>query len=149
MPVPFVPRGYPVAFPCIDVRNAAGLRAFLVAVFGARIREWEVAADGTLLCAEAWIGESCLLIGEAGPVHGVRTAAVWIYVRDVDACHARALAAGATSLAAPADQYYGDRKAGVLDPFGNLWWIGTHVEDLAPEEIRRRAREYLKTRGGG
>ena len=135
------PADYPTVLPLLNVKEAAGLRAFLERVFDARIRVWEEDPDGTLRCAEARIGDSCLMIGEADGKTGERTGALWVYVADADACHARALAAGAASLAEPADQYYGDRKAGVIDPFGNLWWIGTRVEDLAPEDIDRRIRE--------
>lgn len=61
-----------------------------------------------------------------------------MYVEDTDAVYAKALAAGAVSLMEPADQFYGDRNAGVKDPFGNNWWIGTHVEDVSAEEMQRR-----------
>jgi len=134
------PRDYPTVLPLLNVRGAAALRDFLVRVFDAGIRVWEEDGDGTLRCAEARIGDSCLMIGEADGKTGLRTGALWVYVADADACWRRALEEGATSIAEPADQYYGDRKAGALDPWGNLWWIGTRVENLAPEEIDRRIR---------
>jgi uncharacterized glyoxalase superfamily protein PhnB len=64
-----------------------------------------------------------------------------MYVPDVDAVYADAIAAGAASLREPNDQFYGDRMAGVEDAAGNQWWIATHVEDVSPEEMRRRANE--------
>jgi uncharacterized glyoxalase superfamily protein PhnB len=66
-------------------------------------------------------------------------AMVHVYVEDVDAAYRRALDAGAEPLREPADQFYGDRSAGVRDAGGNLWWIATHVEDVSAEEIERRA----------
>lgn len=62
-------------------------------------------------------------------------------MEDADATYRRALEAGATSLREPADQFYGDRSAGVADPFGNRWWFHTHIEDASPGEAARRAQE--------
>jgi len=73
---------------------------------------------------------------------------LYVYVDDVDATFQRALAAGAMSVQAPADQFYGDRSGGVKDLFGNLWWIATHIEDVPPGELQRRAREAMTKAGG-
>jgi PhnB protein len=62
-----------------------------------------------------------------------------LYLEDTDAAYRRALAAEATSLQGPADQFYGDRTAGVQDAFGNQWWMATHIEDVSAEEMQRRA----------
>jgi PhnB protein len=62
-----------------------------------------------------------------------------LYLEDADAAYQRALDAGATSLREPEDQFYGDRTAGVKDDFGNQWWLATHIEDVTPEEMQRRA----------
>ncbi len=64
---------------------------------------------------------------------------LYLYVPDADASYERALQAGCTSLQEPKDEFYGDRTSGVKDPFGNLWWFGTHQEDVSSEEIARRA----------
>jgi PhnB protein len=69
---------------------------------------------------------------------------IYLYVNDADAVYKRALQAGATSQMAPANQFYGDRHGGVMDPVGNLWWIATHVEDVPPEEVARRAEAFMK-----
>jgi PhnB protein len=71
-----------------------------------------------------------------------------VYVDDADAVYQRALAAGATSVQAPVDQFYGDRSGGVKDAFGNLWWIATHIEDVPPEELQRRAQAAMQSAGG-
>jgi PhnB protein len=67
---------------------------------------------------------------------------VYVYCKDVDAAYRRALAAGATSIQEPKDQFYGDRSGGVKDAAGNSWWIGTHIEDVSAEEMGRRAAAY-------
>jgi uncharacterized glyoxalase superfamily protein PhnB len=73
--------------------------------------------------------------GELTPMPG----SIYLYVHNTDAVYQRALQAGATSLTEPADQFYGDRTAGVQDPVGNRWWIATHQEDISPEELAQRA----------
>jgi uncharacterized glyoxalase superfamily protein PhnB len=70
----------------------------------------------------------------------------YLYVEDVDAVYKQALTAGAESTAEPKDQFYGDRTAGVKDKFGNSWYIGTHVEDVSPEEFKKREEEAKKSR---
>jgi uncharacterized glyoxalase superfamily protein PhnB len=70
-------------------------------------------------------------------------------VNDVDATYQRALQAGATSIMEPADQFYGDRSAGVKDPIGNRWWIATHQEDVPPEELGRRADAFMQQQRSG
>ena len=69
---------------------------------------------------------------------------IHLYVEDCDAIYKRAMEAGATSIMEPADQFYGDRSAGVKDQFGNRWWIATHKEDLSKEEIARRMDDAMK-----
>jgi PhnB protein len=72
---------------------------------------------------------------------------VHLYVDDADAMYKRALEVGATSVREPTDQFYGDRTAGVKDPAGNQWWIATHKEDVAPDELARRAEAAMKQEG--
>ncbi len=83
--------------------------------------------------------------GEFQPMPG----SIHLYVHDTDAAYKRALQAGATSLREPADQFYGDRSAGVKDPVGDHWWIATHIEDVPSEESAKRAQALTKQRGGG
>ena len=97
---------------------------------------------------EVTIGDSLVMIG-----NGRGTAVpvmLYIYVDDCDAAYARAVAAGAESLMAPSDMFYGDRHGGVKDAFGNSWWIATHIEDVAPDELERRhAAEAQRRKAGG
>ena len=71
-----------------------------------------------------------------------------LYVQDVDACFNRAVSAGAKALRPVQDQFYGDRSGTVEDPFGNVWTISTHKEDLAPEELQKRSEAFMKQQGG-
>jgi PhnB protein len=79
------------------------------------------------------------MIGESPNETQTSTAMLYLYVEDVDSTYQRALRAGATPLMEPADQFYGDRNGGVLDPCGNKWWIATHKEDVSPDELAKRA----------
>lgn len=97
-------------------------------------------ADNIVGHAAVRIGDSAAARGEWKPMPG----AIYLYVKDADATYKRALEAGATSLMEPADQFYGDRSAGVRDPVGNYWWIATHKEDISAEELRSSAEEYMK-----
>ena len=99
---------------------------------------------GTIMHAELKIGNSMVMLGEATDAHKPMPAKIALYVEDTDAWYKRALTAGAKSLQEPADQFYGDRGAGVTDPAGNQWWIHTRIEDVSPEEIKKRAEAYMK-----
>jgi uncharacterized glyoxalase superfamily protein PhnB len=85
------------------------------------------------------IGDSVVMVGGAGDAWPAVPSALNLYVPDVDATYKAAVAAGATSKDEPADQFYGDRRATVVDLAGNQWFIATHVEDVPPEELERRA----------
>jgi PhnB protein len=95
--------------------------------------------DGKIGHTEMKIGDSVVMLSEAMPNFPPLKSMLYIYVEDVDATFARALAAGATEIHPPEDQFYGDRSGGVTEPSGNLIWIGTHIEDVSDDEIRRRA----------
>ncbi len=95
--------------------------------------------DGRVSHAEVRIGDSIVMMGEPTERTETQPAHLYVYVNDTDETYDRALKAGAVSLMEPKDQFYGDRNAGVKDAFGNVWWIATHVEDVPPEEMRRRA----------
>jgi uncharacterized glyoxalase superfamily protein PhnB len=91
--------------------------------------------------AELRLGDSLVMIAEASAQYGPFPAMLHLYLEDVDAVYRRALAAGAAALQEPADQFYGDRTAGVRDAFGNTWWLATHIEDVPLEEMQRRASQ--------
>jgi PhnB protein len=144
MAVKPIPDGYHTVTPYVSVEGASGLLDFLQAAFGAVLRFKMEGPDGRVGHAEVQVGDSLLMVGEPCGQWGARPTTVYLYVPDVDATYRRALDAGATSLHEPTNQFYGDRSAGVKDAFGNFWWIATHVEDVAPDELERRAAEARK-----
>ena len=148
MAVKPVPEGYHTATPYLIVPGVAKVIDFLKRTFNAEeIHERMSRPDGTIMHAEVRIGDSPIMLGEPMGQFQPMPASIYLYVADTDACYQRALKAGAASLMEPADQFYGARNAGVRDPAGNVWWIGTHIEDVAPEEIARRASERATAHG--
>jgi uncharacterized glyoxalase superfamily protein PhnB len=116
--------GYQTVTPYLTVKRAEQLVEFVKQVFGGN-EVFRTTGSAGGLHAEVTIGESKLMIGGYESVEEIPTA-LHVYVPDADAVYQRALDAGATSLAEPVDQFYGDREAGVKDPTGNVWWIATH-----------------------
>jgi len=136
------PEGYHTLTPQIVVEDARETIEFVQNVFDADLREiYE--DDGRIVHSEVMIGDSRLMIASASEEFGAFPLMVNLYVDDVDATFAKAIEHGATSLRDPADQFYGDRTGGVIDPQGNHWWISTHIEDVSEEEMRRRAAESV------
>jgi PhnB protein len=144
MPVNPIPPGHHTVTPYLTVRGADRLLDFVKRAFAATERELQKRPDGTIRHAEVQIGDSMVMIAEARGEWKPIESALYLYVKDTDATYRSALKAGATSLMEPADQFYGDRNAGVKDPVGNVWWIGTHVEDVPPAEMARRAATQMK-----
>jgi PhnB protein len=138
MSVSFIPTGWPTVIPVFAVKGAARLRDFLVQVFDAKVTECYADPSGTVHHAEVWIGGSLVMFGEAPDASAIKTGSVYVYLPDCDAAYRTALAAGAKSVREPKTQFYGDRNATVTDPFGIQWSLGTHVEDVSPEECARR-----------
>jgi PhnB protein len=133
------PEGYQTVIPYLIVDGAAGLLDFVKRAFDAVEGERMSRDDGSIGHAEVRIGDSVVMISDGRDPWKPMAAALYLYVPDTDATYQSAIDAGATSLMEPADQFYGDRNAGVKDPWGNIWWIGTHVEDMPREELERRA----------
>jgi PhnB protein len=138
------PDGFHTVTPYLIVDGAARLIDFLEEVFDAQEVERLAAPGDRIGHAEVRIGDSVVMIGDSRGEYQPMQMMLYVYVDDVDATYQRALAVGA----APADQFYGDRSGGVRDPFGNSWWIATHVEDVAPAELKRRAQEAMQKTGG-
>jgi PhnB protein len=144
MAVKPIPDGYHTITPYIVVEGAAKFIEFLTQAFDAKVKERMVRPDGKVAHAEVILGDSILMLGETTAEAKLQSAGIYLYVPDVDATYRRALRAGATSVAEPADQFYGDRSARVRDAWGNFWGIASHVEDVPPEEMKRRAEVALK-----
>jgi len=139
MAVQAMPDGDHSVTPYLVVPGVATLLDFLTQAFEAHELHRLPRPDGTIMHAEVRIGDSRVMLGEPMGDAPTMLGALYLYVHDVDAVYTRALHAGATSTSAPADQFYGDRSAGLKDPVGNQWWIATHQEDVPPEEIAKRA----------
>ncbi len=144
MPVKPIPDGYHTVTPYIVVSGVAKLIDFVKRAFGAEEKVCHTKPDGTIGHAEVKIGDSMMMMGEASGEWKPMPSAIYLYVPNTDAVYKQALKAGATSIMEPADQFYGDRSAGVKDPCGNMWWIATHVEDVPHDEMKRRAEAYMK-----
>ena len=140
-----IPDGYHSLQPYLYFKNTPDAIAFYAKAFGATERMRMPDKSGRIMHAEINLGDSCIMMadenadmGAYSPEHygGVAMSLV-LYVEDCDVVYKKALAAGAKSLREPADQFYGDRTAGVADPFGFHWWIGTHIKDVSMEEMQQ------------
>jgi len=148
-PVQPIPEGYPRLSPYLCVDGAARAIEFYTEVLGATEKMRMPGPDGKIGHAELALGESVIMLADEHPDIGflsplrIGGTAVTLhtYVEDVDAVFERALAAGAKSLRPVENQFYGDRSAQFEDPFGHRWSIATHVEDVDPDEMARRAEQ--------
>lgn len=142
-----IPEGYHTVTPYLCVSDAARAIEFYKEALGATEIMRMEAPGGRIGHAEIKIGDSHVMLADEFPEINFRSPQTlggpstqfMIYVEDVDARVERAVAAGAKLVRPVKDQFYGDRSGGVEDPFGHFWYISTHVEDLAPEEIKKRS----------
>lgn len=139
-----IPPGYGTVTPYLTVQGAAKLLDFVQGAFGAVVTENMQAPDGKVMHAEVRIGDSMVMMGEAGGAWKPMQSLLYLYVPDVDAAYKKAVAAGGESMQEPTNQFYGDRNASVKDPTGNIWSMATHVEDVPKDEMERRAQKYMQ-----
>lgn len=148
MAVSHIPEGYHSVTPYLIVDGAAEAIRFYAEAFGAEeAMRMPMGDSGKLAHAEIRIEGSHVMLSDEWPdmgmlgpnARGGATASLMIYLPDVDAAFARALAAGAREERAPADQFWGDRMGTLIDPFGHRWTLATHIEDVSDEEMGRRA----------
>jgi PhnB protein len=140
-----VPDGYHTLTPYLVVDGAEKIIKFMKDAFGAQFAfEPMKRPDGKIMHAELKIGDSIVMISDASERAKATSAMLHVYVPNVDAVYQMALKAGGTSVMEPSDMFYGDRSGGVQDPAGNQWHIGTHVEDVSPAELQKRATEFMK-----
>lgn len=146
-----IPDGYPAVSPYLQVDGADAAIEFYANVFGAKERMRIPAPGGKIGHAELQLGDSVIMLSDTFPEMGHRTAkepggspvSIAVYVDDVDAAFERAVSAGATVFRPVEDQFYGDRTGAFDDPWGNRWSVATHVEDVPPDEVARRAGEMM------
>ena len=146
-----LPDGYNTITPYLIVREAAKALDFYQRALGGRELMRMAAPNGTVMHAELQFGDSKIMLADefpamqalSPPTIGGTPLTILLYVEDVDAVAARALAAGAKLLQPVKNQFYGDRAGTIEDPFGHRWTLATHVEDVPPEEMRRRAEAAM------
>jgi len=149
------PRGFHTATHVIVVDDGAKALEFYAKALGAKERNRALGPGGKIWHAEIEIGDSVIMLSDEFPGSelkspkslGGTSASVWLYVPDVDVAFQRAVSAGAKVSMKPETMFWGDRFASVLDPFGHLWSIATHVEDVTPEEREKRRQEAMKSFG--
>ena len=134
-----VPDGFHTVTPYLVAKGVSKLIDFVKRAFDAQEIFVMRRPDGVVSHAEMKIGDSIIMMGEARGQWQPSASTIYLYVNDADALYRQALNAGGVSLQDMADQFYGDRSGGIKDPCGNMWWVATHVEDVAPEELERRA----------
>jgi uncharacterized glyoxalase superfamily protein PhnB len=133
-----VPEGYHTITPYLTLSDVESVLEFMKKAFDAKETHRMARPDGSIGHAEAHIGDSPVMLGQATDQWKARPSTLYMYVPDVDSVYRRAIAAGGKSLREPTTEFYGDRSSGVEDPAGNQWWIATHVEDVSEEELENR-----------
>lgn len=146
MPVKPIPEGFHTLTPYLVVDGAENLVHFLEHAFGGTLLERMNRPDGGVMHAQMKIGDSMIMIADSMGERKAMPTSIYVYVKNCDEVHRKAVEAGGTSIMEPADMFYGDRHGGVKDPTGNQWWIATHIEDLSREELARRAEGFMKQR---
>jgi PhnB protein len=151
MAVKPIPDGYHSVTPYLIVDDGAAALEFYKKAFGAVETLRIPAPGGRIGHAEFRIGDSVLMLADENPAMGARSPrtiggspiTLMVYLENVDAMVAQAVAAGGKLVRPVADQFYGDRTGGVDDPFGYHWYLATHVEDVPPAELERRAAKAM------
>ncbi|WP_327089563.1 VOC family protein [Nonomuraea sp. NBC_01738] len=141
MSVKAIPDGYTTVTPWLISRDTGAVIDFLREAFDAEELGRVVDDRGVIGHAEVRIGDAVVMLFDAGPSWPATPAFLRLYVPDARATHARAVAAGAVSVSEVTHLSFGDLVGRVRDPFGNVWWIQTHIEDVTMEEMIRRASD--------
>lgn len=150
-----IPDDYPRVTPYLCVDGAAQAIEFYTQVLGATERMRMPGPDGSIGHAELAIGNAVIMLSDEMPEMGVlgpdriggTPVTLHVYVEDADAVFAAALERGATEVQPVSDQFYGDRSGQFLDPFGHRWNVASHIEDVPPDEMARRAAEFMSAAG--
>ena len=141
-----IPEGYHTATPYLILEGASAALDFYKKAFGATEIMRMAQPDGKVGHAEIRIGDSVIMLADEVPQMGYRSpkslggspVSLMLYVEEVDAVVARAVAAGAKLTLPVSDKFYGDRSGTIEDPFGHVWTLATHTEDVSPEEMKKR-----------
>jgi PhnB protein len=149
-----IPDGYHAATPYLCVSDAVRAIDFYKKAFGATETMRMAMPDGRIGHAEIKINDASIMLADECPEMEFRSpqslggspVTIHLYVEDVDALTNRSVAAGAKVLRPVEDQFYGDRAGKLADPFGHVWYVATHKEDVSPEEIQRRSEEMFSAK---
>jgi len=145
MAVKPIPDGYHTVTPYLTVRGAAKVIDFLKQAFGAEEAGPPLKRpDGKIMHAQVKIGDSLVMLADENEMAKATAASLYVYVPDVDKTYQRAIKAGGEKVMEPTDMFYGDRSGSVKDPSGNSWSMATHKEDVAPQEMAKRAEAFMK-----
>ena len=151
-----IPDGYQSVSPYLMVRGAAKAIDFYKKALGATERFRFAAPDGSVMHAELQVGDSVVMLADDNPQATAKSPAslggtsvnIFLYVEDVDSFFQQAVGAGAEALMPPENMFWGDRFSKVSDPFGHEWSLATHVEDVSPEEMGKRAEAMFAQASG-
>ena len=152
-----IPKGYHSVTPGLAVQGADAFIKFCKKAFGAKEISRMKGPGGSVMHAELLIGDSHIMVGDEMPAMGNRSAktlggspvALYVYVEKCDVTFKKAVAAGATVRMPLTDMFWGDRYGQVEDPFGNVWGIATHIEDVSPKEMKKRSAAWAKAAAAG
>jgi len=152
MSVKPIPDGYASVTPYLIINGAAQALDFYKKVFNASERMRMPTPDGKIGHAEIQIGNSVIMLADECPERGAKSphtiggtpVSIHLYVANSDEIYTKAVAAGATQLQPVKNQFYGDRSGGFTDPFGHSWYVSTHIEDVSPEELKKRMEAMRK-----
>ena len=155
--VKYIPDGFHAITPYLTVKNATEAIDFYRRAFGARERVRMASPDGKVAHAEVQVADSIIMLGEECPEHGSVSpqtldgspVGLALYVEDVDDVFQRAVSAGASVKEPVGDKFWGDRSGSLTDPFGHNWMLLTHIEDVPPEEMKKRMAQAFSTAAAG
>jgi PhnB protein len=152
-----IPDNYSRVSPYLFVRDGGKALEFYAKIFGAKERMRMPGPGGKVMHSEFEFGDSVMMLADEIPQMGHLSpeslggtpVIIGLYVENVDEVYARAVAAGAKPMRPVENQFYGDRAGSLTDPFGHVWHLASHIEDMSPEEMQRRAEAMFKKGNGG
>ena len=157
MTVKPVPEGYHTATPYLIVNDGAGAIEFYKKAFSATEVMRHPGPEGKLMHAEIKIGDSHIMLADEFPEMGFQSptslggspVGILLYVENVDELYNQAIEAGGKEMKPLQNQFYGDRSGSLVDPFGHVWTVATHIEDITPEEMQKRGEQSMNEQGCG
>jgi PhnB protein len=141
-----IPDGFHTITSYFIINNGIRFINFLKEAFNAKEIHRTTTPAGRIMHAQLKIGDSFIMMGESTEEWKPMPCTIYMYISEVDVIYKQAIKAGAKTLREPVNEFYGDRICGVEDPLGNQWWIASHIEDVSPDEMKRREEDIIKQR---